>query len=308
MSSGFSGADVAQLRGLSRKLKVQAGKIREIANSSSAAIAYASWTGNEIESIRSKWKRESYPTLKGLADSLDQLAIELERNATQQETASGAASGANGGNLIDDFRRKLDDFIGGIVGGVVNGWTTGPGDSDEPKAEQPVAPHAPTPDPEAMEHEQEKGLDPGPAPFNISDAQRDYNAGGFTNQYFAPGGGGEGQCTSWVNFRRKQLGYDPVPIAWKGESFYPGEVTTNPTTGAVGSFSGAHTFVVEQVSQTEPRTIVVSEMNVGKRVPGQPEYITEGQFKVSTATYSEISPGQWRKDPGGAVHNLRFGA
>ena len=91
VGSTFSGADVNQLRALAGKLEAQAGKLCEIAASSSAAITTAQWTGANIERVRGDWNRSSKPALQGLAQDLSTVAMQLRREAAAQEAASGAA-------------------------------------------------------------------------------------------------------------------------------------------------------------------------------------------------------------------------
>lgn len=100
VGSTFSGADVQQLRALAGKLEAQAGKLREIAASSSAAITTAQWTGANIERVRSEWNRSSKPAISGLASELAGIARDLRAQAAQQEEASAAtaSSSSNGGS------------------------------------------------------------------------------------------------------------------------------------------------------------------------------------------------------------------
>lgn len=126
---------------------------------------------------------------------------------------------------------------------------------------------------------------------------------------FAPGGDWAGQCTSWVHFRRSELGL-PSPISWKGDEFIGGGSrplvsSADPSPGAVGSFPG-HTFVVEGVSDGNPRSISVSEMNYGAMVD-KANSRTTGYGQVHTDTYTETAPGSgvWQNSAG-AKHTVKF--
>lgn len=90
VTSSFSGADVAQVRALAARMRLQSSKLREIVASSSTALLMAEWTGNDIDAIRDRWLRTSKPTLASLADRFHELGVSLDLQADQQEQASGA--------------------------------------------------------------------------------------------------------------------------------------------------------------------------------------------------------------------------
>jgi uncharacterized protein YukE len=133
-------------------------------------------------------------------------------------------------------------------------------------------------------------------------AQRDFDArgtAGVSNPAFAPGGAYDGECTSWVNFRREQLGFDVAPIRWENGNFYPGAVSSDPTPGAVGSYEG-HTFIVESVNAGPPASISISEMN-NSYLGGH------GQVNLDTFTYN-TSTGQWTSPNLRGGRTMTFGA
>ncbi|MBU1250724.1 MAG: CHAP domain-containing protein [Actinobacteria bacterium] len=293
-SANFSGADLDQLRALSARLKAQSGKMREIANSSTFALQAAEWTGGEIDAIRDQWRRNSVPTIMRLAEALDELGSDLDQHMLEQERASGGGASGPWSDFIDMIRRSIDKFIGGIVG-------PGPGGEAGPSG----------PGPHPREQDTGGDTDEGNSPpQGGSDSSRpepsqeafDRRAGG--NPAFGPGGQFDGQCTSWVHFRRNQLGLTS-PIRWEDGGFVGtgGSQLTqiaDPVSGAVGSFPGnTHTFIVEGVSTAEPRTITVSEMNVGPMVNAARSE-TSGLGTVSTDTYTETAPGSgvWRNSNG----------
>lgn len=66
--------------------------MREIASSSSWAIMIAGWTGNRIDQLRERWKRESRPAILQAAEQLENLAADLSRNAAEQRSAARGGS------------------------------------------------------------------------------------------------------------------------------------------------------------------------------------------------------------------------
>ena len=303
MTNAFSGADVAQLRILSSKFKSQSGKLREIAVSSSTALLVAEWTGNEIDAIRSNWSRKSLPTLNALADALQTMGVDLDRQAADQEGASGARVGSST-SFFDDILRGFATLVG-IGIGTLFPHNFKPEGAPKPKNSAPAPQLASTPKtsptPEASA---------APA-FDKDREQQEYDKGGFTSDFFKPGHPGAGECTSWVNFRRNELAQEgqldgrPVPIAWKLPSrtnFYPGEVSNVPTQWAVGSYANEannHTFVVESVAPDPPKSIFISEMNAGKG----------GHGNVSTDTWTwDESQGTWHSKRFNMNRKISFGA
>jgi hypothetical protein len=87
--TGFVGADVDQLDRLAQAFERQAAAYRQIAASSSLALMVATWTGADIDRVRSEWNRGSKPTVLGVAGELTRLAIDLRRQAHQQRETSG---------------------------------------------------------------------------------------------------------------------------------------------------------------------------------------------------------------------------
>ncbi|MES1170221.1 MAG: CHAP domain-containing protein, partial [Leifsonia sp.] len=126
----------------------------------------------------------------------------------------------------------------------------------------------------------------------------------------------QGWCTSWVQFRRAQLG---LPVPHGNGSEMAGNLATdspNPSLGAVGSFGPGvgHTFVVEGVADGDPRTITISEMNSGSGPHpwlDQANGITNNFGKVTTQTYTEVPPagsGVWKDSNYGSIHKgVTFG-
>ena len=159
--------------------------------------------------------------------------------------------------------------------------------------------------------------DPGPVTSSPSQASFDARKNDGVG-VFAPGGDLAGQCTSWVHFRRAELGL-PSPIRWVGDEFVGGAdralvASSVPSPGAVGSYdnpgnSPQHTFIVENVNEGNPKTINISEMNYGTYPNEAAKALqqTTGYGQVHTDTYSETSPGSgvWRTGAG-AEHKFTF--
>lgn len=314
-NSGFSGADVTQVRALGARMKVQSSKLREIATSSTVALMAAEWTGNDIDAIRNNWRRSSLPTIDRFADILHEMSVELEGQARAQEEVSGGATGGGTGSWLDGirdwFERTLPNlfvpFLPGGPGHLGDSSPTVPADGD--RSATPVAPVVT--EPQGNHQVGSVGVGSLQPPYN----QDAYNTRGSTGDYNRSNGPGQdydGQCTSWVNFRRLQLDL-PEPVGGHGgqTAFRLGSQSADPSLGAVGSYSEGnygHTFIVEEIkSGTYPRSFVVSEMNVGEMVDAK-RAITTGWGKVSTATYVEVAPGQWQKDGNvGPVRSITFG-
>lgn len=300
MTSGFAGADVAQLRHLSVRLKAQSAKLREIATSSSFALMAAEWTGNDIDAIRTNWNRKSAPMLKALASSLHDMGVELERQALEQERASGGSGGGPSTSWWDEVRRGVENWFLGILipapllPGIVEPRQSPPG---QDLSDSDAFPTAPTPVAEDIPDSKLGPLSPRPS-------QKDYDSRKPVFGDLSPGRNNDGQCTSWVAFRRSQLGMETGAA---GRGFNGGQWAENmptqlaePEAGAVGSH-GNHTFIVEQVVPGPPKSIVISEMNNSGVKDG-------GLGKVNTDTYVlDEKSGLWKSPNRASGIRMKFG-
>lgn len=261
--------------------------------------------GMDVEAVESVGRQ-----LKQSAASVDQIVATLDRTVSGLSSQWDGPDAQRFAQSWPTFRKSLlvaQASVAGLGQSALNNASE-QREASGAKGGPIVGPSTP-PNHEPTPH-------PGVATtFDKNSEQHAYDSrsSGTTPAYFMPGGEGHGQCTSWVNFRREQLVQDglisgPVPTSWQEGHFYPGPVSSDPTPYAVGSFTnGNHTFVVESVSDGSPRTISISEMNVGKMVnPALSQ--TTGLGTVSTATYTEVSAGVWKKEPGGQVDHLTFGA
>lgn len=264
MNSGFSGADVAQLRLLSSKLKTQSGKLSEIALSSSTALLAAEWTGNDIDAIRGNWNRKSLPALRGLANSLHEMGVELDRQAMEQERASGATAGAPASSIFERLQRAVEGVMLGIVG--ILAPSVLPKASPEPSVAPPVPKSAaPTPKTETAPSSKTAGH----AKFDQAQQQRDYDA--WRNNGAAKKKA-EGWCTSWVEYRRDTM-VPPGSVPWGNGGKMATSASTPPSAGGIVSFPNyksptnwdpGHVAIVEEIKGSNPPEFVISEMNAGE--------------------------------------------
>jgi surface antigen/uncharacterized protein YukE len=272
------GMDVEAVESVGRQLKQSAASVESLVGGIDKTVSGLTglWDGPDAQ----RFVQQSWPTLRkalvAAQSSVEGLGQSALNNASEQRGAS-TANGSGSGNATLITPR----------GTHAEGSPATPAPATHPASQS----------------------------FGVMGAQRDFDSR-HGNASFAPGGSYAGQCTSWVNFRREQLHAEglvsgPVPTSWKGGHFYPGTVSLEPTPYAVGSFSGGgHTFVVESISEGSPRTISISEMNVGKMVDVD-RLETKGLNHVSTATYADLGNGQWQKYVNGkraGINSLTFGA
>jgi len=267
------GMDVEAVENVGRQLKQSAASVDTIVGTLDRTVSGLSsvWEGPDAQRFAQSWPTFRKSLLAAQA-SVAGLGQSALNNASEQREASGAK---------------------------------GPGGSSSEQLSTPPSVHPGLGSSSGTEHSQS---------FDAAGEQAAFDGRG--GGPFGPGGDYAGQCTSWVNFRREQLVQEglipgPVPTRWHDGAFYPGSVSQDPTPYAVGSFAnGGHTFVVESVGEGSPRTIAVSEMNVGQWT-NKAALETTGLNHVSTATYTELSPGRWQKYVNGKpaeIDNLTFGA
>ena len=133
-------------------------------------------------------------------------------------------------------------------------------------------------------------------------SQEDFNNRSGNYGDLSPGGNNDGQCTSWVAFRRDQLGLSPAPHGrgLDGEDWaanMPNQLAM-PVPGAVGS-SPNHTFIVESVNPGPPTSISISEMN---------NSYLGGTGKVNTDTYTlDPATGLWKSPNQRKALPMNFG-
>lgn len=115
------GADVDQLRGLSRALNQSAEQLDGMTAEVTSRLASTPWQGPDAERYRSQWYGESLALVRSVAGALRSAASVLERNAAEQEYASsGSGNGAIGGTFS-----PIGPFAG-PAGGTTGGEPSNP--------------------------------------------------------------------------------------------------------------------------------------------------------------------------------------
>ena len=82
------GADVEQLRNLSRQLSAGSAEIQRQRNLLSNLLTNTEWTGPDAGVFRGQWESEHVPALARVAEALEQAGQQATRNAQQQSDAS----------------------------------------------------------------------------------------------------------------------------------------------------------------------------------------------------------------------------
>ncbi|WP_395400235.1 hypothetical protein ACHMXB_17020 [Arthrobacter sp. UC242_113] len=82
------GADVEQLRNLSRQLSAGSAEIQRQRNLLTNALTNTEWTGPDAVAFRSQWEGEHVQSLARVAEALEQAGQQATRNAQQQYDAS----------------------------------------------------------------------------------------------------------------------------------------------------------------------------------------------------------------------------
>ncbi|MBT2548315.1 hypothetical protein [Arthrobacter sp. ISL-65] len=82
------GADVEQLRNLSRQLNAGSTEIQRQKNVLSNLLTNTEWMGPDAVQFRGKWESEHVPALARVAQALEEAGQQATRNAQQQSDAS----------------------------------------------------------------------------------------------------------------------------------------------------------------------------------------------------------------------------
>ncbi|AEF36838.1 conserved hypothetical protein [Mycolicibacter sinensis] len=96
---GFVGADVDQLRALSRRFADAAERLRGVMTEVSNRVDSVHWVGADVDRFRARWRGESLAQLRSAAEALRAAATTLQRNAEEQEQASSAGAGIAAGGF-----------------------------------------------------------------------------------------------------------------------------------------------------------------------------------------------------------------
>ncbi len=92
---GVVGADVDQLRILSRAVSQAADQLETMSNVVTSMLSATRWSGPDAERHRSQWHGTSVAQVRAVAQALRESASELSRNAEEQATASAETAAAS---------------------------------------------------------------------------------------------------------------------------------------------------------------------------------------------------------------------
>ncbi|GAW50281.1 MULTISPECIES: hypothetical protein [unclassified Nocardioides] len=115
------------------QLRQGSDQIIEIAQRLDAILMSFDWTGTDADRVRAGWQDVERPALDVTAQHLSILAVQLQKEADEQDTASDRGSGAGavasgaaaapatGGGIIGWLDRHVGAFLDGLVSTVRNG-------------------------------------------------------------------------------------------------------------------------------------------------------------------------------------------
>jgi|GEM_PF-5511609 uncharacterized protein YukE len=117
MATGFVGADVQQLKDLAAQMTGAGESLATIEGRLTALVSQTRWTGHDASAFMSDWHRAHRVGLRTVTQTLRETAVELRRNAAEQEAAShggggasGSASGSVGSGGAAENLEALEDF------------------------------------------------------------------------------------------------------------------------------------------------------------------------------------------------------
>lgn len=142
MAPGIYGADVAQLRSLSKSIGQSGTALQRIEATVNSVVGSAVWKGADGERFRSEWSSTLRPMLRHSSDTLRDQAKSLLLHADEQERTStgssgggssasggsaGSGSGAASGSPLDPVLDPVLDANGNPVYQVTNAAASGAG-------------------------------------------------------------------------------------------------------------------------------------------------------------------------------------
>ncbi|ABM07436.1 hypothetical protein [Paenarthrobacter aurescens] len=95
MAPGIYGADVAQLRSLSKVMGASGNTLSNLELNINGVVASTAWRGADGERFRSEWSGKMRPMLHGASESLRTQAKALLAQADEQEQASHGSTGSS---------------------------------------------------------------------------------------------------------------------------------------------------------------------------------------------------------------------
>lgn len=111
-NSNFSGADVAQLRALAKTFQEASDRLDRHRMTVANQIKISAWVGPFATSFRLAWESEHSAQVASAAALLHQKALQLGKNADEQDAASRVESGARRAYSSDGTRAGRDSVEG----------------------------------------------------------------------------------------------------------------------------------------------------------------------------------------------------
>jgi hypothetical protein len=97
MAPGIYGADIEQLRALSKSLGQSGTRLKTVESTVSTLVQSAIWKGEDGARFRNEWTSSLRPMLNRTSESLQQQARSLLVHADEQDQASNSTAGAGSG-------------------------------------------------------------------------------------------------------------------------------------------------------------------------------------------------------------------
>lgn len=94
MTPGFFGADIEQLRTLSKSMGQSGTRLKSVESNVNSLVQSAAWKGADADKFRSEWTSSLRPMLNISSSALQQQSQLLLTHASEQEKASGAEGSA----------------------------------------------------------------------------------------------------------------------------------------------------------------------------------------------------------------------
>jgi hypothetical protein len=99
LAPGIYGADIDELRTLSRSLAQSGSSLKRVESTVSSLVQSAAWKGADGDRFRSEWSSTLRPMLSRTSESLQDQATSLLKHADEQEMASDAGADAGSASL-----------------------------------------------------------------------------------------------------------------------------------------------------------------------------------------------------------------
>ena len=120
MAPGIFGADVAQLRSLSKSIGQSGNALQSIEATVNSVVGSAVWKGADGERFRSEWSSTLRPLLRKSTDSLRDQARTLLAHADEQERTSSGSSGGGGSSTASGGGTAPGSPLGPLLAPVLD--------------------------------------------------------------------------------------------------------------------------------------------------------------------------------------------